>query len=73
MRTQAIVEVEISAERGPCLANGIVGPKINLFILHGLPEPFTTNTLSRHAPLPSMLMAMPFLRTERQVKASLVN
>src|SRR5258706_12594281 len=59
MRSAAVVEVEIAADRRAGLADAVVGPQINLLVFDAAPYSRSTNTLSRQAPLPSMLIAMP--------------
>src|SRR5271169_6341115 len=39
MRSAAIVEVEISADRCACLADGVVGPQIHLLVFDAAPQP----------------------------------
>ncbi len=60
MWTSAIVKVQVAANRSAGVADGFVGPQIYLFVFDAASRR-STNTLSRQAPLPSMLMAIPFL------------
>jgi hypothetical protein len=71
MRSLAVVEVEIATQGGACLADAVVGPQIDLLVFDDR-HSRSTKTLSRNAPRPSMLMAMP-LAASRPVKAELVN
>src|SRR6267142_3264521 len=40
MRTSAVVKVEIPADRMSCLADGFVGPQIDLLVFDAAPQPF---------------------------------
>src|SRR5216117_3768380 len=71
MWTAAIIEVEVTADRVPRLANAFVGPQIYLLVFDAAPQPLDEH-VSRHAPLPSMLIAMPSLASAL-VKAAPVN
>ena len=75
MRPAAIVEVEIAPDRCACLGDGVIGSEIDLLIFDAaltLRHSRSTKTLSRQAPLPSMLIAMPF-PASTPVKAAPVN
>jgi hypothetical protein len=61
----------ISASFRACLCYAVVCPDVDLLVLHRAPKR-SMNTLSRHEPFPSMLMAMSF-STRSSVNASLVN
>ncbi len=71
VRPSAVVKVQIAADRLPRLADAVVGPQVDLLYLT-LRHSRSTNTLSRQAPLPSMLMAMP-LAVSTPMKAWPVN
>ena len=71
VRPTLIVELEVAADRGAGLADAVVGAQIDLLVFDAAPQPLT-NTLSRQAPLPSILMAMPW-PTSALVKAAPVN
>ena len=57
MRSSPVVKVEISTNRASRLTDGFVGLQTSSYLT--LFQSLSTNTLSRQAPLPSMLMAMP--------------
>ena len=71
MRTLAIIEAKIAAERNTCLADAIISPQIDLFILDRAPQTLHENVVA-HAPRPSMLILMEFLNS-KPVKSALVN
>jgi hypothetical protein len=58
MRAEAIVEVEVAADASARLRHAIIGLQIHLLMFDAAPEALV-NTLSRQAPLPSMLIATP--------------
>ena len=60
MWSSAVVEDEVLADGSPGLGHRVVGSEIYLLVLTDR-QSRSTKTLSRHEPLPSMLMAMPFL------------
>src|SRR5260370_12889401 len=45
MRSLAVVEVEIAADRGARLADAVVGPEIDLFVFDRAPEPLDENVV----------------------------
>ena len=57
MRSTAVVEVQVAADRTAGLADAIIGLQIYLLIFKLSPQPLNQE-LSRQAPLPSMLIAM---------------
>ena len=57
MRPLAVVEAQIPADRGAGLSDAGVGSEVDLLVFDRPPEP-STKTLSRQAPLPSMLIAI---------------
>ena len=71
LRSTAVVEVQVAADRTAGLADAVVGLQIYLLIFDAAPRR-STKTLSRQAPLPSMLIAMS-LPASTPVKVSLVN
>src|ERR1700719_206685 len=46
MRTPAIVEVQISSERGACLADAVVGPQVDLLVCDRTPQPLDKNIVA---------------------------
>lgn len=40
MRSAAIVEIEVSADRVSCLADAFVGPQIHVLVFDAAPQPF---------------------------------
>src|SRR5664280_1375615 len=71
MWSPAIVEVQVAADRSAGLADAVVGVQIPSSYLT-LRQSRSTKTLSRQAPLPSMLIAMSLL-VSTLVKAEPVN
>ena len=66
VRSAAVVEIEISADRGGSLADIVVGSQV----FNATPQPLDEDVVPR-APLPSMLMAMPW-SASRPVKVETV-
>src|SRR5207244_6374786 len=46
MRSAAIVEVEITADRGAGLADGFVGPQIHLLVFDAAPQPLNEHVVA---------------------------
>ena len=46
MRALAIVEFQIAADRGACLADAVVGSEIDLFVFDRAPEPFDEDVVA---------------------------
>ncbi len=46
MGTAAVVEIEVPGQRLPRCGNGFVAMQINLFILHGFPQPFDEDVVA---------------------------
>src|ERR1700676_4831173 len=46
MRTLAVVEVQIPADRGARLADAVVGPQIDLFVFDRAPEPLDKHVVA---------------------------
>ena len=70
MWASSVIEAEVASD-GAERADAVVGPQIHFLGLM-LRHRRSTNTLSRQAPLPSMLIAMP-LSASTPVKAEPVN
>src|SRR3954470_2633892 len=49
MRSPSIVEGQVSADRGPGLADRVVGPEINLLVLDRSPEPLDEDVVPPRA------------------------
>jgi len=71
MWATAIVEVEISADRAAGLADAFISSQIDLLVFDATPQPLNEHVVPP-SPLPSMLMAMPWLAS-RPVNAVPVN
>jgi hypothetical protein len=59
-------------DRSPSLGDAAIGAQVDLLVLHRPPESRSTKTLSRQAPLPSLLMAI-LTSFSALMKAMLVN
>ena len=70
MRTAAIIKFQVTADRSTGLADAVVAAQMHLLVT--LRHRRSTNTLSRQAPRPSMLMATP-LSASTPVNAAPVN
>src|SRR5476651_3207 len=46
MRPLLVVPRQIVSDRLPCLADGLIGLQIYLFVLHAAPQPFDKNVVS---------------------------
>ena len=71
VRSPCVVEGDVAADRLPCFADAFIGVQIDFSYLM-VRQKRSTKTLSRHAPLPSMLIEMP-LSSSTLVNSALVN
>ena len=71
MRAPMIVKGEIATDRAARLAEAVVGSQVDLLVFDASPQALD-NTVSRQAPLPSMLIATPCF-SSTPVKSTLVN
>lgn len=71
MRPQPVVKSQISSDANSSISHAGIGVEIDLLVFDRPPER-STKTLSRHDPLPSMLIATP-ASTSTEVKAVDVN
>ena len=71
MRPSAIVEIEVATDRRACFGHAVVGVQIDLLVFDAAPQPLDGHVV-RQAPLPSMLMVMPWPRSA-PMKAAPVN
>ena len=39
MRASSVVKFQVSSDRCPGIADGLIGSEVNLLVFHGLPEP----------------------------------
>ncbi len=46
MRSAVIIEVEIAADRMPCVTDAVIGPQIDLLVFDAAPQPLDKNIIS---------------------------
>ena len=71
MRSAAVVEIEIAADRSAGLADAVIGPQIHLLVFDAAPQPLDEDIVPPSA-FAVMLIAMPLLAST-PVKAEPVN
>src|SRR6476619_4919722 len=67
-----VVKSEVLADRSAGLADAAVAPQIHLLVFDAAPQPLDEDVVAPGAPLPSMLIAIPFL-ISTSVNAAPVN
>ena len=69
MRTPAIVEVEISADRCEGLADGVVGPQIDLLVFDTAPQPLDEDVVPPGALVGTLTIVFAIVNTDRLPRA----